>query len=451
MFVEWYKNEMEENGMKKLVALLMTIIMVLGLVACGGNDTSKDNGEKDEASTQYDWTKGADESGGNVTIRVATWRINDEPYYQEIIRRFEEKYSWIDVELEIIGVSSTYYSNLQADLVGGSAPDVFDTHPNSRLLEYAKAGLIAPQTDFDYMKNYREDAELVTKIYGENYGYMNAYNYFGFLYNKDILAQAGLSAPTTPEEFVAAVNTLKGMGYGGAVYCGKSNNSAIAEACLMITLGTEGYGKLLEGIDNGTITDIAEVEGVEEALNTLQYYLTEDIFYTSWEGISYESGMSLYAQEKSAFAFAGSYIFGEKDVYFPNVDTGFFPVPTYSGTGLTYTQGAQTSCINAASKNLGAAKLWVEFLATPEISEYYCSNAKMFSTINDVEPVFDEAEMLLNSCNGYAARAITERENGEYWTNSWQGFLEGILEGQDWQSLNKVLRSKLEEFDLANL
>lgn len=435
--------------MKKIIALLMAALMVLGLAACSSGGENGEDGEKISGS-EYDWSAGADASGGDVTLRVATWRSSDKPYYEEIIKRFEEKYDWINVELEITSSSNSYYSNLQADLASGVGPDVFDLHPNSNLLSYAESGMLAPQTDFDYMKNYNDDAKLVTTILGENYGYMNAYNYFGFLYNKTAFEKAGISVPTTPEELVAAVNTLKNAGYGGISFAGKVYPDALSEACLMISLGTDGYAALLEGIDNGAITDISEVEGVPEAYDTLQYYAANDVLYTSWEGITYESSMSLYAQEKAAIVFSGSYVFGEKDTYFPDIDTGFFPIPTYANTGLSYTQGAQTSCINATGKNLGAAKLWIEFLATPEISEYYCSNAKMLATINDVTPVFDEAEMLLASSKGYAARAITERENAEYWNAAYLSIGQGVLAGEDWKGLAKVFASKLEEYDLAN-
>lgn len=435
--------------MKKLVAMLLVVVMILGVTACGKGGKEENSGNGKDTSA-YDWSQGADASGGDVTLRVATWRSSDEAYYNEIIKRFEEKYDWIDVTLEITPSSNSYYSNLQADLTSGTAPDVFDMHPNTKLLGYAEAGMLAPQTDFDYMSNYVDDAKLVTTVYEENYGYMNAYNYFGFLYDKAAFAKHGLSVPTTPEELVSAVNTLKKAGYGGISYAGRDWPTGLSEACLMIALGTEGYAALIEGIDNGTITDVSGVDGVPEAYDTLQYYIENDVLYTAWEGVTFEASMSLYAQKKAAIVFCGSYVFGEKDKYFADIDTGFFPVPNYANTGLTYTQGAQTSCINASSKNLGAAKLWIEFLATPEISEYYCSNAKMLSTIKDVAPAFDEAEMLLDSCKGYAARAIEERENEEYWNTAFNTMTESILAGEDWKGAARVFASKMEEFDLAN-
>ncbi len=435
---------------KKIVALTMAIAMMAGVVACGGTNQGENKGG--ESGSKYDWSKGADASGGEVTLKVATWRKHDQPYYEEIVKRFEEKYDWINVELEFNPDSNSYYSNLQADIVDGTAPDVFDCHPNNKMLTYVEEGVIAPQTDFDYIENYDETAKKVTTINGDNYGYMNAYNYFGFLYNKAAFAKAGIEIPKTPEALVEANNKLKTAGYGGVVFAGGTYSSrAIGNIMYLISMGFDGYTSMLNDIDTGKITDISKVDGVENALSTVQYYVDNDLWYQGYEGITYEAGLSLFAQEKAAIVYSGSYIFGEQDVYFPNIETGFFPVPTYANNGKTYSEGATTSLIYSQGENLGAAKLWIEFLATAEISEYYCSNAKMLSTIKGVTSTFDEAEMLLASSTGYEMVPIEDPENGEYWSNTFTSIVDRILYTDgNWEDLVRKFKNQLEDFKLGD-
>ena len=178
-------------NMKKVTALLLAATMTLGLVACGGAGSDKDkdnkgpNGEGDEQT--LDWSQAADASGGDVTIRFSTWRAADEEVLETLIDKFEKKYDWIDVELEVNSNESSYYSNLQADLISNSAPDVFNIHASAYLSEFAKEGYLAPQTDFDYLENYNSNALAASSLDGVNYGFLANYNYFGFLYNKDIL------------------------------------------------------------------------------------------------------------------------------------------------------------------------------------------------------------------------------------------------------------------------
>lgn len=439
---------------KRIFALMAATLMAASLTGCGGdvtnNNSDKPNG-KDEAA--YDWTAGADASGGDVTIRISTWRETDREYYNEVIKRFEEKYDWITVELDMNRDTGSYYSNMQADLVSGTAADVFDMHPLNRLITYAQDGLIVPQTDFDYMQNYSKMAQEITTFKGENYGYCAVYNYYGFIYNKKVFAEKGISVPTTVEELISAVNKLKSAGYGGIIYPGATwiASEGLANAVFIGCMGTEKYKELKEGIDNGTVTDVTSVAGVKEALETLQTFKKNDIFYNASEGISHDAGLSLYAQEKSAIMYTGSYVFHDYIGKMGDIDTGFFAIPTYGNPGIVYGEAGQISCINANSKNLGAARLWVEFIATPEIAQYLCSSIKMFSTIEGVTPDFKEAQMLMDSGECQLC-GIIEPKNTVYWEGSWSSVLDGIIyDGKDWESQVKIFNNKLKDYDLSSL
>lgn len=440
--------------MKKIIALLLSVIMVLGLVACGDNAGDNEGGNGNEggqsAGADLDWTQGADASDGEVTLRVATWRQYDQPYYEEIIKRFEEKYDWINVTLEINPSQSAYYSNIQADIMSGTAPDVFDLH-SGYVVSYAEEGALAPQTNFDYMDSYSDKAKYLTMINEENYAYMVAYNYFGFIYNTDIFAKEGLSVPTTPDEMVDVVNKLKKAGYGGVAYSGATNGAKIGHCILAGAMNTEGLFDLYQGIDNGSITDISTVEGTEEAFKSLQTYVDNDIWYNAYEGISYEAAISLFAQEKSAILYGGTYTIGEAQYTYPNINVGYFAIPTYVDNGVSYAEAAQNAVISATCKNLGAAKLWVEFLATPEISSYFCENSKMLPTIEGVTLNNEVSQMIQNSATDFAF-APNELDNQEYWYAAFDAVMDNVMfKGAKWMDEVKKLTRKLEDYDLSSL
>lgn len=450
--------------MKKAITLLMVVIMIFGLAACGkgngdGNtdnnkpghtDDGKNNGQDSHAWDDLDWSKGADASGGKVTLRVTSWRQYDKAYYEEIERRFEEKYDWIDVKLEFTPSQSAYYSNIQADIVSGEAPDIMDLH-RGYMISYAKEGILAPQTDFAYMDAYMDTAKDTTVLNGENYGFMVAYNYFGLIYNMDIFKKVGVQIPTTPEEMVSVVNKLKDAGYGGVAYAGATNGSKFGRNILEICLGNKGTADLLNGIDNGSVLDISEAEGAKEAFETLTYYAENNIFYNAYEGISYESAVSLFAQEKSAILYSGTYSLGEAEQTFPEINFGYFAIPTYSGNSLNAAEPAQNACINSSCKNLGAAKLWIEFLASPEISTYFCSNSKMLSTIEGVTLENEVSQMILNSSDGFVITP-TDFKNGEYWQLAYEAVFDNVMfRKADWKEEVKALERKLEDYDLSSL
>lgn len=440
--------------MKRILVLFVVLSMMFSLIACGGGDEGgKKNNNNGDASSQWehlDWSKGADASDGDVTLRVTSWRQYDKAYYEEIERRFEEKYDWIDVQIDITASQSAYYSNIQADILDGAAPDVMDLHGNY-LVDYAKEGVLAPQSDFAYMDNYKDIAKEYTTINGEVYGFMVAYNYFGFIYNADIFNQYGITAPKTPEEMVAVVNQLKDKGYGGVAYPGATIGSKVGKNILEICLGPEGVPELYGGIDNGTITDISTIDGVEDAFKTMEYYVDNEIFYDAFEGISYESVVSLFAQKKTAIMYNGTYALGEAQQTFPDINFGYFAIPTYSAKSMNTSESAQNACISANCENLGAAKLWVEFLATPEISSYFCSNSKMLSSIEGVTLDNEVSNMILNSSESFVLPLLSY-ENDSYWSMTYEAVFDNVIFAKnDWKEEVSILTRRLEEYDLSNL
>lgn len=442
--------------MKKIVALLLTLAMVLGLAACGGNNgenSGKNSGDESDISSKWDnldWSKGADASDGDVTLCVTSWRQYDKEYYEEIARRFEEKYDWINVEIEITASQSAYYSNLQADILSGDAPDIMDLHPD-RFIEYVNDDLLAPQTDFDYLERYNEAGKAITTVAGENYGFLLGYNYFGFIYNVVAFNKCGISVPTTPEELVAAVNALKKAGYGGISYPGATITSKIYRNIMQICLGND-IQDMYKSIDDGSLVDLSTVEGIESAFKTMEYYTDNDIFYTAFEGISYDAATSLFAQKKSAILYQGTYALGEAEESFPDVNFGYFPIPTYSGNSLNAAEGAQSACISSQCENLGAAKLWVEFLATEEISTYFSESTGMLSTIEGVTTEDEITPMVLASSEGCVIHSMNNIKYEAYWSTAFSDCLFNILcEDADWKEEVDYLKRKLEEIDLSSL
>ena len=415
---------------KRIISILLVMAMACSMVACGGS--GKD-------------------SNGKVTLRVATWREFDKEAYEEIERRFEEKYDYIDVQLEFNKDESSYLANIQTDITTGTVADVFDIHHTGTMQMYGDYGLIVDQSDMEYMKNYDEVPGAINTWNGKNYAYMNCYNYFGCLYNVDIFNKLGLAIPTTPEELVTVVNKLKDAGYGGIAYPGTQVGYTFANGCIISSIGTEAYDEMMLGMDYGQLTDVTTVDGLEKALETVEYYSDNDIFYTASESVGYEPALSLFASEKTAILWGGTYFFGEKDIYFPNINAAYFPVPTYSGNGMSYAEPGQCSCISAKSEHIEEAKLWVEFLATPEISEYYCTSAKMLSPIKGVEPKFEEAEMLLASSKGYYLIKSNYYENAELWNKEWDEMLKGVFwDGDSYKDHLNIVNAQLKKADIAN-
>lgn len=417
--------------LKKIISIVMATTMVLGLAACGESQTSGD--------------------GSKSIVRVATWREYDKEYYEEVEKRFEEKYPQYDVKLEFNTDEVSYEQNIQTDLVMGTAPDVFDLHASGNIQHYGESGMIIDQSDLAWIQNISDEAKETCTWNGKTYAFPLNYNYFGFVYNKEIFKQVGVEVPKTPEELVAVVKKLKDAGYNGISYSGQTNGTKVIDAALLIEMGAEKYSQLMEGIDDGSVTDITSFKGVETALQSVQYLTQNDIWYKGYRDTSYEPSLSLFAQKKTAIVFCGAYIFGEKETQMPGIDAGFFPIPTKSANGVSYAEVGQCSCINAKSENLEGAKAWVDFLGTKEISEYLCGNSRTMSTLEGAVPKFEEAQMLLDCATGYSLYKASYTDNSEWYDKEWRELKEGIFYlGEESTKHITIVNKQLEKANLKD-
>lgn len=416
--------------MKKLISLLLVFAMMLGLGAFA-------------------------EGSEPVTIRVATFRSEDEAIYNELVKMFNEQHPEITVELEFNADQTSYDQNLQADIMDGSAPDVFDMHTNNIFLTYAAEGLLLPQDDLSYIANYQQGAKDISSLDGVNYGFINAYNMISVLYNKAIFEQEGLSEPATFDEFLTLCQTLKDKGYGGMSYPGGAvSHKWLAKALLVICMGGSGYKDLLEGIDSGKYTDITQVPGVVEGLQSLQAYRDNNILYDGAEATALDQCISLFAQGKAPMMMMGTWTFGTRDTDFPGLDVGVFPMPTIANNGKHYAEGAQVTTINANSEHIDAAKQWVDFLASPEASSYYCSQAKMISTIEGVTLDFEGGDILAASAEkGVEVLPTAVINQKELWEDEWEDhLLNGLLFGDlEYESAVADFTQFLTDLNLASM
>lgn len=415
--------------MKRIISLALVLVMMLCAVGCA-------------------------EAGDPVTIRVATYRAEDEVIYAELVKMFNTAHPEITVEMEFNADQASYEQNLQADIMNGTAPDVFDMHTDKTYVAYAQDGHLLPQDDLGYMASYQAGAKDISSVDGKNYGFINAYNMIAILYNKEIFEKEGLGEPADFDAFLELCKALRDKGYGGVSYPGGAvSYNWLCNALLTICLGGNAYKDFIEGMDSGKYTDITQVPGLPEALKSAQAYRDNNVFYDGAEATALDQCLSLFAQGKAPMMIMGTWTFGTRDTDYPGLDVGVFAMPTLANNGKHYAEGAQVTAISAASEHLDAAKLWVEFLASPEASSFYCSSAKMISTIEGVTLDFEGGDVLAAAAaNGVEVLPTFTRNNKDLWNEDWKALLTGLVFGDlDYDSAVQEYVDMLTKLDLASL
>ncbi|MFK0286547.1 ABC transporter substrate-binding protein [Streptomyces sp. NPDC090499] len=151
--------------------------LLLTLTACGnsGSGTSSD---------------------GTVTLRYAIWDAVQKPALQKSIDAFEKQHPKIKVKIEL-NAWAQYWSKLQTQLAGRTAPDVFWDHV-AYFPQFAQQGVLTDLTPYikaDKLDTSVYDSKLLAgwDQNGKQYGLPKDWDTIAQVYNKTMLKTAGLT------------------------------------------------------------------------------------------------------------------------------------------------------------------------------------------------------------------------------------------------------------------
>ena len=171
--------------MKKLIAMLLALVMVLGLAACGGSTEAP--AEKAEAAPAAPAAPAEDGAAGSVYY--LNFKPEAEAAWQELAALYTEQ---TGVPVKVVTAAGGNYSDtLNAEMAKSSAPTLFNCGNKQGLLDW-----------YDYTLDLTDTAiakELTTNDFNicDGDGRIRAIGYcyesFGIIVNKALLEQAGHS------------------------------------------------------------------------------------------------------------------------------------------------------------------------------------------------------------------------------------------------------------------
>ena len=213
---------------KKLFALLLAMIMMLSLVACGSNTQTVDSGSNspnDAVSTSGDATAevvgaGSPFEGELIDTREFTIRLvmnGSDDLHQAAAQLWQTKYPNANVEKidTAWGTGGSDCRNKQLIMLsGGEQLDIVKVVWGK---EFFEKHIITDITDkveqFDYWEYLTEGQKQRMNLDGKYYGATIFNNSVFLFYNKDLLEQLGVeNPPDTIEEFEAIGEKLSAAG-----------------------------------------------------------------------------------------------------------------------------------------------------------------------------------------------------------------------------------------------
>jgi raffinose/stachyose/melibiose transport system substrate-binding protein len=366
--------ERRRKKMRKLLTLLSLLVAVsLVLTACGGGAPATE----------------APAAGEQVTLTIESWRNDDLSIWQDtIIPAFEAKYPNINVEFSPTAPAE-YNGVLNTKLQGGTAGDLITCRPFDNSLELFQQGHLASLNDLPGMENFGDVAKSawITDDGSDVFCVPMASVIHGFFYNKAKFDELGLAEPTTKEEFMNVLQTLKDAGETPLAM----GTADLWEAATMgfqnigpnYWKGEEGRQALIAG--TAKFTDEPYVKTWQDLAEWSQY-LPE-----GYEAVKYPDAQTLFTQGQGVIYPTGSW---EISLFKDQADfeMGIFP-PYVENQGDTCYISDHTDIaigMNAKTAHPEEARTFLSWVASEEFAALYANALPGFFPLINAEVALDD-------------------------------------------------------------
>ncbi len=207
--------------MKRVLALLLTMILVSSLfAACGETETTTETGDSKTESKSEDTKEGSKEETKAeaeeiepVTIVVTTWDSGSQ-LTDDMVAGFEAEFPHIKVEFQ--SIVQGYDEKLQIMNASGETPDVLLMWNTP---QYVESGIVEPLDEYIARDNYDMDQYYpVTadwaKYKGQTWGLPKDVTPRAMFYNKGVFDDAGVAYPQDGWTWAEFTETVKALTNG---------------------------------------------------------------------------------------------------------------------------------------------------------------------------------------------------------------------------------------------
>ncbi|GEN56166.1 sugar ABC transporter substrate-binding protein [Halolactibacillus alkaliphilus] len=384
---------------KKTLTLLFSLVLAsLLLMACGGEETSSDEG-----------TTPADDTNEEViTLRMMGY--NPESSRAQYLAYLDEQLPNINVEFEFVALDN-FNNVLNSQLQAGEGPDIIEVGGEAKLL--ARANYLLDLTDHDFMSKYAASGTAPYSVDGGVYAAPLQSWFEGFFYNKAIFEEYGVDVPRSLDQLIAISHELKDQGMKPQAMGAQSWEPMMKQSIGIVN--NEFYSDEANMAFNDDFNE-GEAFLAEAWLPYVeQWYrlIEEGILTQEMLGLSYDQALDDFATGKAAMWQSGPWAI--ETIYEKNsdIELGMFPIPGIEeGPGWLIGGPGSALAINANSKHIDEALAVLELTATEEAQHKLVADNAGSSFLTGVEvdlgDVYADSEEAFALGNVYAP-----------WTASW--------------------------------
>jgi raffinose/stachyose/melibiose transport system substrate-binding protein len=367
-------------------------------------------------------------NAGKLTIE--SWRNDDATIWKDkIIPAFQASHPDIIVEFTPTAPKE-YNAALNARLEGGTAGDIITCRPFDASLELYNKGHLAGLNDLASMANFSDVAKSAwtTDDGSTTFCVPMGSVIHGFIYNKDIFQELGLSEPKTEEEFLATLQKIKDNGTYVPLVLGTNDQWEAA------TMGFQNIGPNYWKGEEGRKALIAGTQKFTDApyIDTFKALAKWSPFLgDGYKAQTYPDSQNLFGLGRGAIYAAGSWDIST--FHGQGVNMGAFKAPPPASMSDCYISDHTDIGIgmNAKTPNAADAKVFLDWVGSEEFANIFAnalpgffplSNAKV-SISDDVAQTFvswrGECKSTIRNSYQILSRGTPNLEN-ELWNVSAQ-------------------------------
>lgn len=354
---------------KKAMALMLALLMVAGLAACGGNDAgdSSQAPAENSQSAESKAPEGGSEPAGDeeVTLKWAVWDINLTTYYQPLIDAYVADHPNVKIEMVDLG-SSDYQNALITQLTGNADLDVVCVKDIPGYANLVKGGYLSDLSGEGVDASlYGGTIEQIT-VDGKFYALPFRSDHWVVYYNKDLFDAAGVDYPTNDMTIAQYDELARKMtsGTGSEKVYGSHFHTWRSDVTLFSVL--DGKNTVVDG-SYDFMKDTYEWVLAEQNDGICQDYGTLKATNTHYSGVFFNNQCAMM---NMGSWFIPTQIEKVKSGESLAANWGIVKYPHPEGVAAGTTLGTITSvAVNAASEKQAAALDFVKFVGGEQGAE----------------------------------------------------------------------------------
>lgn len=394
--------------MKKSTKMTLVMLLAFSLIlsACGSN--TKEN----------DGNAAAGDKTETKTIKIFQFKVEIAEALNKLKGEYESTHPGIKLDIQTVGGGADYGAALKAKFASGEEPDIFNNGGYrdletwfSNLEDLSDQPWVADTVDVA-----KEPMTKDGKIYGQP---MNLEGY-GFVYNKDLFAKAGITeTPTTLTQLEDAAKKLQAIGVTPFAN-GYQELWVLGNHTLNIAFAHQkDPDAFIKGLNEGTekIPGNAVFQEWTKLVDLTLKYGNKNPLTTD-----YNTEMTMFASGEAAMTQQGNWTQVQIDGINPDLNIGLLPMPINDNAAdndKLYVGVPNNWVVNKNSEVKAEAKEFLNWLVTSDIGKNYIT--KEFKFI----PAFKSIEASSEDLGDLGAEVVKYSQEGKALSWNFNKFPDG--------------------------